>query len=267
LLILSSDSLLRHLAKHGNVFKPNPSGRSKRACITCHAGKTKCDGNEKCSTCLKKGLECRYRTQDEIQPSASSVEPGDQIAWQGSTSPRSPAKEQEPSDASNANTESLRNSALLPPGPDEPPMGVLADNSTQQPLSLTSSSLFRAPNVNGLVDWSAVKIRNDSNVRNDPQVLDPELEVLLDTKSEKHLELYYVHFHHRWPLIHRPSLEEETPVSIMLSSMIMIGAWLEGSREAKKRALDSHEKLVSGITSQLVCIPYRGFNQNMVSAN
>jgi hypothetical protein len=146
-------------------------------------------------------------------------------------------------------------------------MGVLADNSTQQALSLTSSSLFRAPNVNGLVDWSAVKIRNDSNVRNDPQVLDPELEVPLDTESEKHLELYYVHFHHRWPLIHRPSLEEETPVSIMLSSMIMIGAWLEGSREAKKRALDSHEKLVSGITSQLVCIPYRGFNQNMVSAD
>lgn len=234
----NSDSLLRHLAKHGNVFKPTPSGRSKRACVTCHAGKTKCDGNERCATCVKKGIECRYRKQDGgVQASISPIEPiepVDQVTWQGSASSRSSAEEQEPS---------LSSSNQAAPS---------ASNTHSQPQSLTSVSQFRAPNVRGLVDWSAVKIRTDSNSQNASRTQAVDLDVSLDAVSEKYLELYYGRFHHRWPIIHRPSLEEETPVSILLSSMAMIGAWLEGTQQAKTRALDSHEQLVSETLSQLV---------------
>jgi Fungal Zn(2)-Cys(6) binuclear cluster domain/Fungal specific transcription factor domain len=248
------------------VFKPNPSGRSKRACIACHAGKTKCDGNESCSACLKKGLECKYRAQDEIQVSSSPVKQGNQIAWLGSTSSES-TKGQEPADRSGANAESLENSTELVSRSDESQKRILNTNNIQKTPSLTGSSLFRAPNANSLVDWLAVTIRNDQNVRNDSSALDPELEFQLDAESEEYLELYYIHFHHRWPLIHRPSLEEETPVAIVLSSMAMIGAWLHGSHQAKKRALDSHKILISEITSQLVCIYNTEIHQTVVRAN
>jgi Fungal Zn(2)-Cys(6) binuclear cluster domain/Fungal specific transcription factor domain len=237
---LNSDSLLRHLAKHG-VFKPSPSGRSKRACVTCHAGKTKCDGNERCATCVKKGIECRYRSQDDgAQISISPVESGDQANWQSSTSPKPSAREQEPAPSSSYQA------------------APLASNSQSQrpPLSLTGSSQFWAPGTSGLVDWSAVKIRTDSNAQNTSrtQAVDPD--VSLDAVSTKYLDLYYARFHHRWPIIHRPSLEEETPVSIVLSSMTMIGAWLEGTQQAKTRALNSHEQLVSEALSQLVRIQH-----------
>ncbi|PMD37524.1 hypothetical protein L207DRAFT_77233 [Hyaloscypha variabilis F] len=246
-----SDSLLRHLAKHGSVFKPNPSGRSKRACITCHAGKTKCDGNEKCSTCLKRGIDCRYRTQDENQPPSPPVEQDHPMDWQGSTSSRSSAKEQEPPGRSSANPTNLGNPAHLPQTPDEPLLEVSIGNDTQQALSLTSSSLFQVPNIHGLVDWSAVKIRTDSAAADASLVLDPNLENRPDSTSATYLELYYAHFHHRWPIVHRPSLAEEPSIGIVFSSMTMIGAWLDGSVEAKKRALDSHETLITDITSQL----------------
>lgn len=268
LLILYSDSLLRHLAKHGNVFKPNPSGRSKRACITCHAGKIKCDGNEKCATCRKKGLECRYRTQDEVQ-SASPVERGDPVLWPDSTPQRPSAKEQEqPSNTrSSLNTESSGNSAQYQSRSDEIRREEPTSNDPPQNLSLPSPPLFQVPRSTGLLDWSSVKIRADSNLQNSSPPLDPDLETQLDPQSERYLELYYVHFHHRWPIFHRPSLDEEAPVAIVLSSMTMIGAWLEGSLESKKCALNSQEILISEITSQLVRIWFSEIDQTMACAD
>jgi Fungal Zn(2)-Cys(6) binuclear cluster domain/Fungal specific transcription factor domain len=248
LLIYNSDSLLRHLAKHGNVFKPNPSGRSKRACITCHAGKIKCDGNEKCSTCLKKGLECKYRAQDEIQSLGPPIERGEQVDCQTSTS----AKEQEPHSRSNVTSESIKHNIPHESESGETQAGATTRNGTSQDLRLTSSSIFQAPKASGLVDWSAVQIRTDSHAQDSPPTLNAAQEGQPNPDSEKYMELYYLHFHHRWPILHRPSLEEETPISIVLSSMDMIGAWLDGSLEAKKFALDSHEKLVKDIMSQLV---------------
>lgn len=58
-----SDSLHRHLARHGESFKPS-STRSKSACLACHAAKIKCDGDKQCHNCVKKGVECKYRPND-----------------------------------------------------------------------------------------------------------------------------------------------------------------------------------------------------------
>jgi hypothetical protein len=103
--------------------------------------------------------------------------------------------------------------------------------------------------MDGLIDWSAVKIRADVSIEDGSRT---EAETQPDETSKEYLELYYAHFHHRWPIIHRASLEEETSRSILLSSMAMIGAWLEGSKQSKRIALDSHELLVREALSQLV---------------
>jgi hypothetical protein len=251
---LSSDSLLRHLAKHGSVFKPNPSGRSKRACITCHAGKIKCDGNEKCSTCIKKGLECKYRSQDEIQSSASPVDGEDHMTWQDLTSQRSSEKEQEQPSMLNRDMETFGTPTLQISASTGTSKRGSISNGNPRTLPLASFSLFKAPNVTGLVDWAAIRIRTDSDAQNTSPASDGDLELKLDTDSERYLELYYLHFHHRWPIFHRPSLDEEDTGTMLTLSMVMIGAWLEGSLEARKRALHLHEKLVGIIRSQLVRI-------------
>jgi hypothetical protein len=160
--------------------------------------------------------------------------------------------EQELPGRSSANPTNMGNPVHLPQTPDEPLLEVSVGNDTQQALSLTSPSLFQVPNIHGLVDWSAVKIRTDSAAADASLVLDPNLENQPDSISETYLEVYYAHFHHRWPIVHRPSLAEEPSIGIVFSSMTMIGAWLEGSVEAKKWALASHETLITDITSQLV---------------
>jgi hypothetical protein len=106
--------------------------------------------------------------------------------------------------------------------------------------------------VDSLIDWSAVKIRADVSIRDGSRMDAADSEAQPDETSKRYLELYYAYFHHRWPIIHRPSLEEETSGGILLSSMTMIGAWLEGSPVAKRSALDWHERLVRESLSQLV---------------
>lgn len=73
-----------------------------------------------------------------------------------------------------------------------------------------------------------------------------------DPRFEKFLDLYYTHFHHRWPIVHRPSVEDESAKNIILSSMAMIGAWIEGSLEAKLQAIHAHDGFMQHITSHLV---------------
>ena len=47
--------------------KQNLSGRSRHACLACRAGKVKCDGNDICSKCARKGIECKYGQDDDSQ--------------------------------------------------------------------------------------------------------------------------------------------------------------------------------------------------------
>lgn len=54
----SSDLLRRHVALH--TATPVPTTRTGRACDACHENKTRCDGGDQCSLCMKRGIACTF---------------------------------------------------------------------------------------------------------------------------------------------------------------------------------------------------------------
>lgn len=111
---------------------------------------------------------------------------------------------------------------------------------------------------------STVKLHDDIGVQSTPRAIALHLETRIGTTSERYLGFYYSHFHHRWPIVHRPSLDNAEP--IVLSSMTIIGGWLDGSQQAKSFALESHERLVEDITSQLSRMTRKNKFQQYLSA-
>ncbi|CZR56525.1 uncharacterized protein PAC_06414 [Phialocephala subalpina] len=204
-----NDSLQRHVVKHGAEYKQNPSGRSKRACIVCRAGKTKCDGGEPCAKCAKRGIDCQYGQEDGSQRDESP-------SWGGTTEVLAPPTSSREVDA---------------PQPSEEPRSARAAAKTP-----------------GLVDWTLIQIRPDPQ----PQPI-PAAEVgIRRDESEKYLEVYFDQFHHRWPILHRPSHDEEVnETDLCKLSMRMMGAWLLGNDESVQFAEQTHIVLVDHIMSQL----------------
>jgi hypothetical protein len=70
-----SDLLRRHLTRHDMPTAPDP--RRGRACDTCHANKTKCDGGTKCTLCVKRGINCTYKHASKS--SSGSKSPSEDI--------------------------------------------------------------------------------------------------------------------------------------------------------------------------------------------
>jgi len=209
----NSDSLQRHMIRHGNL--PTPSGRSKRACVTCHASKIKCDGDQSCSRCLKKGVKCIYDQQDPpLQREALVEKSSEESTVIPSTAP-------------------LASSNIPPTAPVQLSVVPNGENFAAQGLEWVLSSRIEKGSTS---PW----IRDD-----DPLGLS-------DFLMQKYAELYFSHFHHRWPIIHSPTWQADAP-NIMASSVYMIGAWLEGTRGSKEFAISKHGRLMGHISRRLVC--------------
>jgi hypothetical protein len=65
-------------------------------------------------------------------------------------------------------------------------------------------------------------------------------------------ELYFIHFHPRWPVFHAASFDEDESVCLS-SSMLMIGKWLERTEESRQTAIDIHSRLMDHLFPKLVC--------------
>ena len=105
----------------------------------------------------------------------------------------------------------------------------------------------------GLIDWTAIQIRPDPQVTT---VHTTDVWIHRDESQkylEVYLEVYFDQFHHRWPIIHRPSHEEEViEAELCELSMGIVGAWLLGTSKAVQFAVETHAVLVNNIMSQLV---------------
>ncbi|CAL3970269.1 unnamed protein product [Diplocarpon coronariae] len=198
-----NDSLQRHLVQiHGDAYKPGPSGRSKRACISCRTLKTKCDGNDHCTTCKKKGIECRYRPENQIVDGQS---PAEQQTESPSGEPPEPM-DVDQSSMSRVSSDCVSRDTAATQIHEEPPRRSVPDT-------------FNLTKPTGLVDWSAVKIVPDKS--SDENVPRP------DPAFARYVDAYFTHFHHHWTVIHRPTFNEEEN-TLVVSSARMIGAWLLG---------------------------------------
>ncbi|KAH7388956.1 hypothetical protein BKA64DRAFT_645427 [Cadophora sp. MPI-SDFR-AT-0126] len=104
------------------------------------------------------------------------------------------------------------------------------------------SEVFKLHGPTGLVDWLSLKVLPDQG----PKAIDNP-----DPISAEYLDIYFTYFHHRWPIVHRPSFEAEGENTLVVSSAKMIGAWLLGSYESKAFAITWHEALVEQLLPRL----------------
>ena len=157
--------------------------------------------------------------------------------------------------------------------PDSGPLelGAWADPAipNAQP-SITSSSQNTSPipevsRGDSLVGLR-MKIHKDSPLRSSelPLATQPEAEPLNeslpmppDDATDGYEKLYFTHFHHRWPIIHRPPYYDQNPkhsLSVLKLSTFMIGGWISGTVEGKKYALAMHDYLILHTSTILVSI-------------
>ncbi|KAG4443101.1 hypothetical protein IFR05_001427 [Cadophora sp. M221] len=94
-----------------------------------------------------------------------------------------------------------------------------ATQTHQVPEGSNMPGAFKLSGPTGLVDWSSAKILPDQ-----PLII-PDKPV--DPTSAQYLDIYFTYFHHRWPIFHRPSFEDENENTLVVSSAKMIGAWHE----------------------------------------
>ncbi|KAF7909500.1 uncharacterized protein EAF01_003218 [Botrytis porri] len=198
-----SDGLQRHLGRHGQQFKKH-TGRSRRACASCHSSKIKCDGNNPCSRCEKKNISCKYGLPKELPTIArrqDEASRGDVSDWEGSEfsmsenvredqmPAESPKSGQTPSpdeafvtnqisivaqafnsgqsSRSNQSFNSISTHGSLQEAHDSLVSRNLLSNSITGQDS-PSMNLGRTPH--GLLDWSNVRIQQDaSQTREAPQ--------------------------------------------------------------------------------------------------
>ena len=238
----------RHLLRHGNSPGPSPSGRSKHACVTCHASKIKCDGNKPCSACMKKGVEeCKYELRDHETTHDVSASPNEMPAVNDSQA------------VINIEVDHLSTRRPIINHRASPDLDL---PGLSGPMPRFASGAVRA-DLGGPVDWFSMRIERDSSndtnreliVRASQTNFIPiyrDLYPLPDAASQNYLKIYYAHFHHRWTIVHSPSLELKSHVSLVLSSMKMMGAWLSGTQEAKWLATAMHERLISHVLPQFV---------------
>ncbi|TGO63320.1 hypothetical protein BOTNAR_0102g00220 [Botryotinia narcissicola] len=97
-----------------------------------------------------------------------------------------------------------------------------------------------AARTRGPIDWTTIQVRPDIQVTTDTATTMGTDESQI--YSEIYLEVYFDHFHHRWPIVHCPSHEEEANENESCElSMRMIGTWLLGTGRAVQFAIDTRE--------------------------
>jgi hypothetical protein len=214
----------------------NSPRRSKRACIACHTAKIKCDGNERCNRCTKRGIECRYVVQDDPEPAEILLEsPPDPDLLEASpvTAIQNPVYD--------ASSGEMSSASHLPSHIPPPTMSVM-------PAHLRSG---------GIVDLNKIQIRIASpagqsihDIQNKNQD-----DILFDPNG--YLDIYSRHFDYRWPVVHRFSADDQTVGSgpeLLISAMKMIGAWIEASDNGKNVAKTLHQSMMQTIIERLVCL-------------
>ncbi|KAH8812588.1 hypothetical protein F5884DRAFT_729690 [Xylogone sp. PMI_703] len=255
-----NDSLQRHMSKHGANFTPNPA-RSKRACLACRTGKVKCDGNDTCMRCIKKGIECKYQGATDAHSSSNEAE-----SPEGSPVPvwEDPVTTEQASQDNGMSSKPILepatfNDALMPGTLGEdlhagffagspPSIELPTDLAIDPTLHLSSTSP-----VHG-------KVINLKTIRLLPDGVQPTAESSIEgptsyeTACQELFDSYFDLFHAHWPIIHRPSWEHSknsTAEKTLLESVKMIGAWMIGTNELKQYAIYTHNMLTGELLSRL----------------
>jgi hypothetical protein len=147
-------------------------------------------------------------------------------------------------------------------GPETDPVMPNYQPSIMSP-SRNPTPIPEASRGSGVLALKTMKICKDSPLRGYRLFLDNQAEaespegsppIPPDDATDDYMKLYFTHFHHRWPIIHRPEYDGHTNKLVFLYSIFMIGGWLSGTTESKKYALAMHDYLMLHISTLLVSL-------------
>ncbi|PFH56271.1 hypothetical protein XA68_16792 [Ophiocordyceps unilateralis] len=220
-----SDLLRRHAGIHGGAATM-PDSRRGKACDTCHANKTRCDGGLQCSLCSKRGVACTYGRRDavlaaafESAPNRAPTAPDDLPA----SGPDSPPDTSEPE-------------TVLPGFP--PAFFFVANAAGSRGTSTTWAAL------RSILGTVAARSGTASTTSPPPSAI-PKAWLAACVES------YLATVHQRWPLLHGPSVDEMTDNVALIASMVMMTAWLHCDRSFRQLLMEMHGLLVDQCFKQL----------------
>ncbi|KYK55044.1 hypothetical protein DCS_07005 [Drechmeria coniospora] len=212
-----SDLLRRHAGIHGAAAAV-PDSRRGRACDTCHANKTKCDGGKQCSLCTKRGVMCTYGRRDEnAADRVRRASPSSQDSLAERVSPPSVEPERL----------ALPTSLLVNNGAVE-----LRSHGTNEAEGFTTKTALQA-----ILRAVASQSRKSPNNPSSPCAV---------PKSwlSACVESFLGAFHDRWPLLHAPSVDETNDSVAEIASIVMITSWLHYDCSLREHVIEIHDVLV-----------------------
>ncbi|GJN84041.1 hypothetical protein PLIIFM63780_007594 [Purpureocillium lilacinum] len=225
-----SDLLRRHAAIHGSAAAV-PDSRRGRACDTCHANKTRCDGGKQCSLCAKRGVDCTYGRREtasvSTQPSrtgSGSRSPVDRV---GLTS----------ASASTSATVSPPSTASDPVAPPSGPFSLAAPEAAHGNGSHHEGFTTRSA-LQAILRAAAARCSVTAPTQLPSPLTVPESWLTACTES------YLSTFHNRWPIVHGPSFDQATDPVLLVASIVMINSWLHYDRGLKELTMRIHDLLV-----------------------
>lgn len=211
---------------------------------------------------MKKGIECKYRQQDDDGDHTSNAESSDEEGYHQAKAPVpvDPGVPGQP--VTVVESASQNGSALAAP---EGFLDMIAVGGAGNAALLSNSPLIaRVSSVagptasfstsarsNGVVGLRSIQILPDNVCP--PYENRTEQESMQDPHIQRYVAAYFDYFHVQWPVLHRPELKEDGHMIPMSRACVkMIGAWIVGTDESRQYAISWHNALTDQVISRLV---------------
>jgi hypothetical protein len=226
--------------------------------------KMRCDGGVPCSLCTKRNTACTLDRSDISETHAPndvlvygitefSSDSNHQGALTIDTNLDLTASGKKQTSAAEDQSESLSDEVLLENQlngaeceiVDYSSLLMMPFDQIQEPSVDISSSTSDEPSFALHFGEGAVFLGSNKS-------LPGPVRSLPDSVTNEYYELYVVHFHHRWPIIHIPKFEKGDDPYVLKASVQMIGAWLYGTGPSRSVALTLHDRLSSHLIQKFV---------------
>lgn len=68
----------------------------------------------------------------------------------------------------------------------------------------------------------------------------------------EYIDIYFDRFHPAWPFLHRGTFDFTKEPCVLVQSLVAIGLWVKGTKEAREASIRLHDKLCSAFYAQRV---------------
>jgi hypothetical protein len=93
-----------------------------------------------------------------------------------------------------------------------------------------------------------------SQVPPDESTLQHQLNDRNSSTTNFFIDTYFDYFHPQWPFLHKPSFRRDLEPQMIISSVVMIGAWMTDDKNSRNLAMSLHDRLMRELVPLTVCL-------------